>query len=387
LALTERVALSDRIGDGPSTRLRLTADIAEARILSYEDPTLLLPELQSLLSSTDLDNMRRLRAAKALMIAADSLLDEALARTVYETMPRQPASNAESLLKDQVELIFHSVFGDRKIALRLAEALSLRAEKVELSPASVSAQLTASLALRIVDGKVLDTSRLERLFDRCLASSMYEAAIRTASRIGSIQFDCGALDLARYWCERTTELVTRSGVGRLSADYQTLQIDLALEDNDIASAQRLIDNAPVRCPIYGSPRFSNEYLVYRVRIAQRRCASASSEEYLESLMEWHARAKHLGRHDDSMEVLWTALWRAGKRDEASGLLREYLSNARRERRAFSPVLRRRMNEDPIWRELPRPNPPNDPHNSRTPLHAISSDEFTRPARPEKLSPE
>ena len=113
------------------------------------------------------------------MIAADSLLDEALARRVYDTMPRQPLSTAESLLKDQVELIFHSVFGDRDIAVVLADSLALFADTQDLSPASVSAQLTAALALRIVDGKMSDTSRLERLFHRCLASSMYEAAIRT----------------------------------------------------------------------------------------------------------------------------------------------------------------------------------------------------------------
>ena len=75
-ALRDRSALSDRVGDGSATRVRLAADTAEARFLGHEDTTLLLPELQALLVSTELDEMRRLRAAKALMIAADSLLDE-----------------------------------------------------------------------------------------------------------------------------------------------------------------------------------------------------------------------------------------------------------------------------------------------------------------------
>jgi DNA-binding SARP family transcriptional activator len=355
-ALTDRIALSDRIGDGSATRVRLAADTAEARFLGHEDTTQLLPELQALLVSPELDGMRRLRAAKALMIVADSLLDEALARKVYDTMPRQPLSTAESLLKDQVELIFHAVFGDRDIAVVLADSLALFADTQDLSPASFSAQLTAALALRIVDGKTSDTSRLERLFHRCLASSMYEAAIRTSSRIGSIKLEDGVIESARFWSQRTSELVAQSGTQRLCTDYLTLQIDLALERGDLLFAQELIDRAPHHCPLYASPRWSREYLVYRLRVAQHRGDPTTASRDVECLMEWHNRAKHLGRHDDDMEVLWTAFWRVGKRAEASSLLRDYLLNSRRERRAISFMLLTRTREDPIWSEVARDDP-------------------------------
>jgi hypothetical protein len=349
-ALSERVGLSDLIGDNSATRVRLAADTADARVLSYDDTTLLLPELQALLMSTELDGMRRLRAAKALIIAADNMLDEVLAKKVYDALPRRALSTAESLLKDQVELIFHAVFGDREVAITLAESLILTAEKQELSHAAVSAQLTAALALRIVDYKALDISRLERLFDKCLASSMYEAALRTSTRIGSFVYDEGAIDLALLWSERASALVARTGVQRLIPDYLTLQIDLALERADVLLAQRLLDSAPHTCPLYAARRFSHAYFVYQLRVAQHGSAAPTSNQDIQRLMEWHDRTKHLGRHDDAMQVLWSSLWRAGNYAEASSLLRDYLFYARRERRKVSHMLLTRTSEDPIWSE-------------------------------------
>jgi hypothetical protein len=350
-ALSERVALSDRIGDSSAIRLRLAADTADARVLNYEDSTSLLPELQAQLIATELDGMRRIRAARTLMIAADNLLDETLARQVYDAMPGQPLSTAESLLKGQVDLIFHTVFGDREAALLLAESLSQLADSQEPSPASVSAQLSASLALRIVGSAPIDTRRLERLFDRCVACSMFDAATRTSARIGSFKYEDGAVESAQLWCERTSNLVAQTRAERLCADHITLQIDLALERGDLRSAQRLVDSAPSQCPMYKSPRYSREYLVYRLRVAQHRGDSPGSGEDVERLVEWHKRAKRLGRQDDCMQVLWTAFWSVGRRAEASSLLRDYLLNARKERRAASHMLRTRTCEDPIWREL------------------------------------
>ena len=96
---------------------------------------------------------------------------------------------------------------------------------------------------------------------------------------------------------------------------------------------------------------AKSYLVYRLRVAQHRGDPTTASRDVECLIEWHDRAKHLGRHDDDMQVLWTAFWRVGKRAEASSLLRDYLLNARRERRPISSMLLSRTKEDPIWRAI------------------------------------
>ena len=69
-------------------------------------------------------------------------------------------------------------------------------------------------------------------------------------------------------------------------------------------------------------------------------------------------------NDDDMEVLWTALWRMGRRSEASSMLRHYLVNARREQRDASFMLKSRTREDPVWEELGRTNASMRPTMSR-----------------------
>jgi DNA-binding SARP family transcriptional activator len=349
--LAERLALCDSIGDPPQTRIRLAADLADARFYNYEDTTSLLPELQTFLASADLDEFRRLRVARILMVTADQLFDAALACSVYVAMPKPTQSLAATLLKDQVELIYHSDFGVRDEAVRIAKRLNVSLDKVELSPASISAQLAASLALHIVDSEGPDTGNLERLFGRCLAASMNNAAVRISIKIASIHFDFGEVDSASLWCDRATQLIARSGIKRLGGDYLTLRIDLAVERGDIATAQTLIDIAPQHFPAFATPRASREYLVYRTFVDQSSEGRPTSSSDIERLADGHDRAKHFGRHDDHMQVFWTALWRAGRRAEASRLLREYLLVARRERRPANFRLRSRTAEDPIWEEL------------------------------------
>jgi hypothetical protein len=287
------------------------------------------------------------------MVAADHLFDETLARSVYAAMPKETKSFAATLLRNQVEVIYHTDFGVRDEALRLAKQLDTLLDDVELSPASIAAQMTASLALHIVDSQRTKTTNLERLFERCLAASMTDAAVRISVKMGCMHFDFGELDKAVYWCDRAAEQIERSGIKRLGADYLTLRIDLALEHGDLPTAQKLIDSAPQHFAVSSSPRARREYLVYRTLIDQNRESGTTAPSDIQRLLEWHDRAKHLGRHDDHMQVLWTALWRAGRRAEASKLMREYLLLSRREQRPANFRLQSRTKADPIWEELGR----------------------------------
>jgi hypothetical protein len=350
-ALAQRAALSDRIGDPTAIRLRIAADVAEARLSNHDDMISLLHELQTLLGSTELDEVRRLRTARVLMATADGLFDEQLARKVYSAIPGQLQSLSSELLRDQVDAIYQTAFGDLDVALRIADKLESLACKLELSPTTISAQLTAALARHLADRRPASTDNLERLFDRCMAASIYDAAVRTSVRIGCISFDVGSLDVAAYWCKRAAHVIEQSGIRRPGGDYLSLQIDLALEHGDLATAQRAIDSAPQYFPVYSSPRAMREHLVYRVNIELSRAGGAASVTDIQRLLDWHHRVKHLGRHDDHMQVLWSALWRAGRCAEASDLLREYLLTSRRERRPCSPTFCSRTAADGIWAEL------------------------------------
>jgi hypothetical protein len=347
--LEERSALSDRIGDNNSTRLALAADTADARFNIFDDTSKLLPELRSLLRAPLLDEDRRLRIARIWIVTADNLLDAQLAREALDAVPSTPRTTSAASVGLEIKLIYHATFGDPRTAVELADTLHAIASKKELSPSQVVSHLTASLALRIVDSRQMETALFEQLYQRCVGASMMGVAIRIAARMGSMLHEDGEIEAAMTWCARATELIEQCGIQRKSTEYLTLRTDLALHTGDIALARRLIELAPSQFPMYSSPKWSNAHHVYQTRVEQHEGRHRISPERLERLLSWHRTARHLGRHDDHMEVLWTALCDDGRDEEASELLHEYLARSRRERRPCIYALRTRTAKDPAWR--------------------------------------
>jgi hypothetical protein len=351
VVLEDRAALSDRIGDTAASKLALAADVTEARYFIFDDTSQLLPELRALLQSPALDEERRLRIARVLVVTADNVLSEPLAREALEAVPANPRTTNALSLALQVKIIYHAVFGDRNTAIELADLLLAVVRKQELSDSLVTSYLAATLAIRVVDAREVDLALLPALYERCTAASMLGAAIRVSGRLGTMLHEDGALDEARRWCDRTTEHVMRTGAQRLSTDNHTLSVDLALADGNVALARQLIERAPEQFPMYASPKWRNAYNVYNTRVGQYERQDPISPERLQVLLDWHHTAKRFGRHDDHMEVLWSALHDAGRREEASVTLREYLLHSRRESRPCIYALRMRTVADPIWGEL------------------------------------
>jgi hypothetical protein len=276
------------------------------------------------------------------------MLSEPLAREALESVPARLSTATALSLGLQVKTIYHAVFGDSSTAIECAELLLATATKLELSASQIAAHLTASLALRIVDVRPTDYTLLAHLYQRCITASMVGAAIRISARAGTMLHEDGEIEEAKRWCARATDLIERIGFQRLGTDFLTLRVDLALADNDVSFARRLIESAPTYFPMYASPKWSNVYLVYRTRVEQHLGPYRLSAEKLQSLIDWHHSAKRYGRHDDHMAVLWTALRDAERIEEASTTLREYLSCSRREKRSCIHALRQVSANDPAW---------------------------------------
>jgi DNA-binding SARP family transcriptional activator len=349
--LEERSALSDRIGDSDSTRLALAADIAEARFNSYDDTTKLVSGLRSLLRAPALDAERRFRTARVLIVTADSLVSESLAREAVEAVLQAGPTASSSPSALEVQTIFHATFGNPSEATELADLLHAAASQQEFSPARVVSHLTAALAHRIVDVRPLETHLFEQLFERSVAASMIGIAIRVAARCGSMLHEDGEIENAALWCGRARELIERSGIQRLSTDYLTLRIDLALSEGDIPAARRLIDIAPIHFPMYASPKWASAYHSYQTRVEQYEGYPRLAAERLDRMVQWYRTASRLGRYDDHMAVLWTSLRAAGRPEQASEILLKYMREDRREPRPCIYALRTATAVDPAWRAL------------------------------------
>jgi hypothetical protein len=347
--LDERRLLSDHVHDTLETRTAIEFDLAEASLRNLDEELPYIAQLRILLRSEELDTARRVRAARLLMIAADNSVDEALASEVYLTnIGLIPDDIAARLARHQTSLIFHSIFGERPDARHHIEELEGLARGCKCSWASVTSLLNAQFARRIVDRCPTDYAAIEQCFEACRAARMDSLALRVCSQLATGRLEDGDLDEARRWGATARQLASQLQCARLPGDYITSQVDLALLSGQYEAAETLLRGMPHAAPVTASPRVSKEFLVYQLRVAQMSGQCLPSEQELTALVQWHERARHHGRHDDHMEILWVALNTVQQPERASELLAEYLNFTRRELRPANYLLRMRTAADKAW---------------------------------------
>ena len=297
--------------------------------------------------STTLDRGRRLQAARLLLASADASADRILAEEVFQSVLTVEVTQFEREDYDQAILIYHAVFGDKKEALTVANrALSLTRQEPR-KWLHVTAQMNASLALRISDPTDAAVIQLSDCYEHVRAIGATAWCIRAASRIANFTLDDGDTALARHWASRASVHAAVADAGRLPADYLSAQADLAIIGGNFDEARKWIDSMRVNSPIYKAPRFRMELLSYSLRLAQYEGAP-NNDEAIEALLEWHFRARGFARHDDAMDALWFGLTQQRRSALASKLLDEYLESYRREACQPGHFLRSRSANDPAW---------------------------------------
>lgn len=348
-AVRERNALGSQLADSARRRLELAFDEDEARVMNQSTPSLHVDSLKEHASSSLLDARRRLRAARLLMIGADGELDLALASATVAGSQIIDADDAPSLLlRDQIGLIYHTVFGDRAEALRIVSTMEDRVRRTERSWYTFVSRRNCSLARQLVGSGETDYQNLERSYAEALDASMTAIALSSASHLTSVLIDDGNIPEARRWMRISESLATANGTGGLPMDYLSAQVDLALLDDNCRGASRFVSQMQKNAPRYESARLRNDLLIYRLRLRQLCGGQAIKQGELAALLSFHELAKRFGRHDDHMDVLWIALSSVGEEARASELLSLYLREHRRESRPCRYFLRLRTKSDPAW---------------------------------------
>jgi hypothetical protein len=265
--------------------------------------------------------------------------------TVRSIRTSDPVSH---LLQLQTSLIYHTVFGDRDGALRIASEIEEIASRSELSWYSINSRRNCFLARQLVGDGRSEYEQLAALYSECLEASMTMTALRCSSLLTSILIDDGHIDEARKWMRESEKLAGVTNGAALPSDYLSAEVDLALIDGNCLGAHAHITKMQENGARHESGRLRNELLIYRLRVEQVCEGTPVREEDLAPLLSFHYMARHLGRHDDHMDVLWVALNSIGRCEQASALLAEYLYRHRRERRSCRHFLRMRTKADPAW---------------------------------------
>jgi DNA-binding SARP family transcriptional activator len=355
IAVAERRTLSALVRDSTPRRAQLAFDEDEARVTHLSTPSLHIEALKAHATSVNLDSHRRLRAARLLIMAADGELDEKLASETTASTESIATDNSLSLLlRSQIPLIFHTVFGNPDTALNIAADIERQVQMVERSWYTFIAKRNCSLARQLVGTGSANYEDLERSYYEALDASMIADALQSASHLTSILIDDGNLADARKWMKICKGLADVGPVQSVPIDYLSAQVDLALLDGDNRHAASYLAQMQHNAPRYASARLRNDLLIYQLRVRQVCGGEAISAEELQTLLVFHTLARRYGRHDDHMDVLWVALSSLGESAKASSLLSEYLRDFRRERRSCRYFLRMRTQSDFAWSDLTPP---------------------------------
>jgi hypothetical protein len=288
------------------------------------------------------------------MIAADNQQDRALAELAYAANSSIEAPDLPSaLLQSNTTLIFHSIFGEYSDAMVEIERLSRLVEASEPCWEATATRANIVLARTIVDPADIDLSDLKRAFEECRSAQMTRMAISIAGRIASCLIDSGEIAEAAKWVSSAEPLLSQIGIERPAPDFVSCQADLAHLAGDAERAGQHVRAMSDSMRSSASPIFSDFLLLHRLRHQQFTSDQPIAPRDLEWVLDRHSRARTFGRHDDYMDVLWTALTAAGRQAEASAILFEYLTISRRERRPGSHFLRTRSASDPAWSHVKR----------------------------------
>jgi DNA-binding SARP family transcriptional activator len=351
-AVEERRSLNSRVHDSAERHAELAFDADEAHWFRESDPLSHLELLRAHLESPLLDSHRRIRAARMLIITADLELDPKLAAYAVEGSRNiTPESATSRLLHRHVSLIYHTIFGDRDRALQLADELEQHIKHTELSWYNLISRRNCAFARQLAGFGPSDYDSLERGYAGALDASMTLAAFGFAAYLASMLIDDGDLTSAQRWLIHCEELATSFSESDLPSDYLGAQIDLSLLLGNAKKAQRYLRIVEKYWSRFRPRRMQNESRIYRLRVQQHCAPTAVNDADVTDLLAYHEIGKRLTRHDDHMEVLWTALNAVGESERASALLSEYLLQHRRERRPSRYFLRHRTARDPIWRRL------------------------------------
>lgn len=347
-AVRDRRSLSSRVHDTPERAAQLASDEDEAIWVRNSGPEVAVTTLRTHLESPLLNAHRRFKVARLLMMAAEGNLDDGLAAYTIEICSRiAPESLPSKLLQLHVSLIYHTIFGDPDIALRIADEIQEDTRKVERSWQTLMLERNCEFARQLVGTSPSDYACFERGFAQAIDASLTPVALWFAGSLMSVLVDDGDVSTAHEWMKTAERLEPSIHDEDWPIDYLGAQIDLALLLGNHKKAKRYYE-VTLKCARYQSARLRNDQLIYGLRIRQFSGERWAPKEHLDELLSFHQIARHRTRHDDHMEVLWQALRADGQADRATALLSDYIQLYRREKRPCRYLLRLRTQCDPAW---------------------------------------
>jgi hypothetical protein len=301
----------------------------EALLRTSSDPAIVVARLVRYATNETLSPEERLRACTLLVVAAEVLLSEELARNAKSLARLCQSSTDVGTYRLEFEVIYNASFGNLDLASQAARQLVRVADGCANLAAACRLRLTSGCAL--IRAGLLDEGIevLEAGYHTATKHRLTTIQYRAANYLAVVFLDARGVVEGRVWHERAStvseQLERHDGVAEFFSNCALF----AIAAGDLDSAKRWVDRATLEVPAAGVGGCGLHFRALALRIKQLAASYDCPSQELDELLGLHLRYREFAHHDEVMDALWHALDRKGRTSEADCLLVEYLSRHRR----------------------------------------------------------
>jgi hypothetical protein len=379
-ALRARLRLMDNAST-PLTHSRheelssIRVAVTEADLNEAADLRALIGESQSVITDETLEPALRVRAGVSLIIAADLGLDSALARSSWQKLSMlSRALDADHIQVLRARLIYHTVFGDRRIAVRTAHRILSCHPLPRIDVGSVIARRNALFALQILGEEVAFRPNASATYELMLERKIYTEAVYVAVTLAEGALALGDYPIALDWLSRASAVVGRvheTAEGVIQGFMSALS-SMAVHAGEYSIAAQLLVQVQKRLRLVATPRLRAINAAYLIRLARLQGLPMPVDCNPNQLAKDYEAGCRLGRQDTVVEGLWLAYSDKGAQGGASRLLHEYFTKHRRETGLSDWSLWNSTQSDPFWaaNQVLIPHTRHDRGTLARELHAI-----------------
>ena len=309
-----------------------------------------LGALTTLLTNRDACPSLRTRAGIRLLVAADFLLDESLARNTYVHVREVlPLLADGSYLRRRAELFYETIFGDQSRAFALVRRTLGEYPLPSLVEANLKARHDASYALHRLGHFELARPVLLANYHYMLAHHVLSEAVYSLTILLANAISLGNYLEAADWLHQAENTVSIAAyAAQRKAGIYSAKANLALSAGRLDEAEAIVAEMCDRYHIVRTPRYGAVAASFSLRIMVARGDATGVAPLVAELQHAYDCGGHLGSQDHIVEALWCAAHATGQVTDASKLLAEYLSLRRREHGPPEASLRSVTASDSAW---------------------------------------
>jgi len=272
----------------------------------------------------------RLRACDIGLIIASNECDSATASRLYAAADITKPEIANSGTCRRVAILYHTIFGDRSLALEIAEAMFAESARSPVSSSAYHDALRAGFSLRIVSHSALHLPALERAYSVATALSAPTHRLNAAWLLAQSYVELGNDREFRRWVSEAQNLFEAARDPIVCNFAVALFCRAAIEDGDQSAARHHLREYQRNLPRMATLKSSSYSLSLQIAVELLDNDWTPADDVLASLVSRQDKIGAFGTCDFLSSIAIQSLERAKRREDAILLAGRYMNSQRRE---------------------------------------------------------